>query len=80
MVWKATTAVGCGRERCDGRGGSPGWFVVCEYYPPGNVRGGFGENVQERVAGRGSGAARVRGGAGVVGVAVVAGMLGWMVI
>lgn len=40
--------VGCGRERCDGRGGSTGWFVGCEYYTPGNRRGGFGENVKRK--------------------------------
>ncbi|KFY91217.1 hypothetical protein V498_05571 [Pseudogymnoascus sp. VKM F-4517 (FW-2822)] len=26
VVWKDTTTVGCGRRKCDGRGGSPGWF------------------------------------------------------
>ncbi|KAL5345611.1 hypothetical protein ACLOAV_009365 [Pseudogymnoascus australis] len=51
VVWKDTTTVGCGRRKCDGRGGSPGWYVVCEYYPPGNVIGAFEENVQEQVEG-----------------------------
>lgn len=25
LVWKATTAVGCGRKFCNGQGGVPGW-------------------------------------------------------
>lgn len=45
MVWKGTMVVGCGRERCDGRRGSAGWFVGCEYYLLGNGRGAFGEDV-----------------------------------
>ncbi|KAF2707128.1 PR-1-like protein, partial [Pleomassaria siparia CBS 279.74] len=51
LVWKATTAIGCSRTRCDGRdkGGAPGWYVVCEYWPRGNVIGSFEKNVQERV-------------------------------
>ncbi|KAF2265630.1 PR-1-like protein [Lojkania enalia] len=51
LVWKSTTSVGCGRTLCNGRdgGGAPGWYIVCEYYPPGNVLGRFKENVQERV-------------------------------
>jgi hypothetical protein len=38
LVWKATTAVGCSRTQCDGKGGGKarGWFVVCEYYPARN--------------------------------------------
>ncbi|KAF2441101.1 PR-1-like protein [Karstenula rhodostoma CBS 690.94] len=51
LVWKATKTVGCGRTECDGqdKGKAPGWFVVCEYYPPGNVIGSFVENVQAKV-------------------------------
>ncbi|KAL5412188.1 hypothetical protein PMIN04_009974 [Paraphaeosphaeria minitans] len=51
LVWKATKTVGCGRTECDGqdKGKAPGWFVVCEYYPPGNVIGSFAENVQAQV-------------------------------
>ncbi|KAK3333043.1 CAP domain-containing protein [Cercophora scortea] len=33
LVWKNTTAVGCGRKLC----GDKGWFLVCEYFPRGNV-------------------------------------------
>lgn len=43
--------MGCGRKECDGKGGTPGWYVVCEYYPPGNVIGFFKENVQSQVTG-----------------------------
>ncbi|KAF2788377.1 PR-1-like protein [Melanomma pulvis-pyrius CBS 109.77] len=51
LVWKATTSVGCSRTRCDKHdsGGAPGWYVVCEYWPRGNVIGAFTENVQEQV-------------------------------
>ncbi|TAQ83946.1 hypothetical protein B7494_g7732 [Chlorociboria aeruginascens] len=37
LVWSNTTSVGCGRAYCNGKGGSPGWLVVCEYWPEGNV-------------------------------------------
>lgn len=40
VVWKSTTAVGCGAARC-----SFGSFVVCRYSPPGNVMGQFAQNV-----------------------------------
>ncbi|CAN8257346.1 unnamed protein product [Cochlearia groenlandica] len=36
IVWRATTAVGCARAKCDsGRG----FLVVCEYSPSGNYEG-----------------------------------------
>jgi hypothetical protein len=43
--------MGCGRKECNGgtsggKGNAPGWFVVCEYWPRGNVIGQFVENVQ----------------------------------
>ena len=41
--------MGCGRVDCDGRGGVPGWFVVCEYWPAGNVDGEFGQEVGRAV-------------------------------
>ena len=52
LVWKATTSVGCARVDCDGNkegGNARGWFVVCEYWPPGNVGGQFGQEVQREV-------------------------------
>jgi len=56
VVWKNTTSVGCGRKSCQGKGGTPGFFVVCEYYPPGNVEGDnnqfFADNVQKQVKGK----------------------------
>jgi hypothetical protein len=43
--------MGCGRKECNGgtsggEGDALGWFVVCEYWPRGNVVGQFKENVQ----------------------------------
>ncbi|KAF2474797.1 PR-1-like protein [Lindgomyces ingoldianus] len=54
LVWKATTTVGCSRTECNNKndGGAPGWYVVCEYYPPGNVIGYFKENVQQEWLGK----------------------------
>ncbi|KFY31956.1 hypothetical protein V493_00650 [Pseudogymnoascus sp. VKM F-4281 (FW-2241)] len=86
VVWKETTTVGCGLRECDGRGGSPGWYVVCEYYPPGNVIGAFEENVQEQVEGVKNGNSQ-----GVVGEAsgrrrwdgwsaVLVGLVGWVLL
>ena len=56
VVWKATTDVGCGAAWCDGRGGTPGWYLVCQYFPAGNVVGAFKQNVEKEV--KASGAAR----------------------
>ncbi|VVB12982.1 unnamed protein product [Arabis nemorensis] len=36
IVWRATTAVGCARARCDN---NRGFLVVCEYSPCGNYEG-----------------------------------------
>jgi hypothetical protein len=43
LVWKATSTVGCGRRLCVDQGGSGinGWYLVCEYWPRGNVIGAF---------------------------------------
>ncbi|KAK2754228.1 hypothetical protein FQN54_007107 [Arachnomyces sp. PD_36] len=55
LVWKATTTVGCGRVDCgvdhdddddddddddEAVTKAQGWYVVCEYWPAGNVVGG----------------------------------------
>ncbi|OSS53856.1 hypothetical protein B5807_01370 [Epicoccum nigrum] len=46
LVWRATASVGCARTECNGgQGGAPGWYIVCEYFPAGNVLGLFQENV-----------------------------------
>ncbi|OAQ66760.1 SCP-like extracellular protein [Pochonia chlamydosporia 170] len=49
LVWKNTTAVGCDRRLC----GEKGWYLVCEYWPRGNVVGQFGEEVGKEVSGVG---------------------------
>ena len=41
LVWKATKTVGCERKLC----GAKGWYVACEYWPPGNVEGAYGVEV-----------------------------------
>ncbi|CAO2648709.1 Nn.00g096580.m01.CDS01 [Neocucurbitaria sp. VM-36] len=94
LVWKNTTQVGCSRTECnaggqsgddDDEGDAPGWFVVCEYAPAGNVIGAFVENVQERVEGSGeecvqgavcSGVEGQRRSMVVLGVALVVGCVG----
>ena len=43
VVWKNTTAVGCGSSEC---GGMTTW--VCQYDPPGNYQGEYRENVTPR--------------------------------
>ena len=45
LVWKAATCTGCGVEDC----GKSGWLIFCEYWPPGNVRGQFEDEVQQRI-------------------------------
>lgn len=44
LVWKTTTSVGCGRVYCN-KPSTPGWYLMCEYYPRGNIRGSYQENV-----------------------------------
>ncbi|SPQ19865.1 5c7548f3-fa18-4774-90c6-780829676d14 [Thermothielavioides terrestris] len=47
LVWKDTQKVGCATVFCQpGTLSSMGsWFSVCNYYPPGNVGGAYGDNV-----------------------------------
>ncbi len=37
----------CGAVDCDGvsGGNATGWYLVCEYYPPGNVEGEYAQEV-----------------------------------
>lgn len=53
LIWKNSTQLGCGRTNCAGQNGVPGWFVVCEFSPRGNVVGMFEENVQLNTTGNG---------------------------
>lgn len=47
LVWKSTQRIGCGYAVCEGKNGTPGTFLVCEYSPAGNVinSGYFERNV-----------------------------------
>jgi len=87
LVWGNTTSVGCAVESCQGENDTPGFYVVCEYYPPGNVVGNknqfFKDNVLKQDKGKetdtvesGVTSAARRDGAwmaGVLGLAVVLG-------
>jgi uncharacterized protein YkwD len=42
LVWQNTTDTGCACRLC----GRKGWYVVCEYWPRGNVIGAFNTEVQ----------------------------------
>jgi uncharacterized protein YkwD len=50
LVWENTKEVGCGAVNCnnDANDGAHGWYLVCEYSPPGNVVGQFKENVSKQ--------------------------------
>ena len=37
LVWKSTHKLGCGYATCDGKNGTPGKYLVCEYSPAGNI-------------------------------------------
>lgn len=56
LVWSNTTSVGCGRTSCQGEGGTPGFYVVCEYWPAGNIVGDnnqyFVDNVKKQTKGK----------------------------
>ncbi|KAH9866343.1 hypothetical protein IAQ61_008348 [Plenodomus lingam] len=49
LVWNASQIVGCSRTYCgatpDAPGRAYGWFMACEYWPRGNIRGRFLTNV-----------------------------------
>jgi len=37
IIWKSTTKLGCGYVFCNGKNGTPGHYLVCEYSPAGNI-------------------------------------------
>lgn len=37
MVWRASKKLGCGFAACNGKNGTPGSYLVCEYSPRGNI-------------------------------------------
>jgi hypothetical protein len=45
IVWKSTQQVGCATQYCpnglQNAGGITPYFTVCNYYPPGNIRGAY---------------------------------------
>lgn len=47
VIWKSTQKIGCAIVACNGRNGTPGKYLVCEYSPAGNVlsKKYFDENV-----------------------------------
>ncbi|KXJ96200.1 CAP domain-containing protein [Microdochium bolleyi] len=46
LVWKNTSDVGCARRECAGdKGYTRGWYLVCEYWPRGNVGGQYAQMV-----------------------------------
>lgn len=54
LVWRASRTVGCARVNCtsdnkDDDGKASGWYVVCEYYPAGNIVGDHNEYFRENV-------------------------------
>ncbi|EXJ64837.1 hypothetical protein A1O7_01175 [Cladophialophora yegresii CBS 114405] len=59
LVWQGTQATGCGWTDCDGRNGLDGIYLVCEYWPVGNIVGEdnmfFVENVLPERSGGSSG-------------------------
>lgn len=70
LVWRDTTDVGCGRKLC----GERGWYLVCEYWPRGNVIGRF----TDQVAKQEGGAVRARPGFGLALVIVVGYLVVWV--
>jgi len=39
LVWNSTQSTGCGWTNCKGKNGLEGVFLVCEYWPVGNIVG-----------------------------------------
>lgn len=48
LVWKSSTSVGCKAQFCPKgtmNDAMDTWFMVCNYFPAGNMGGGYGSNV-----------------------------------
>ena len=71
LVWQDTQATGCGWTDCNGKNGLDGIYLVCEYYPPGNVVGEnnlfFEQNVSPERQGQGNGFNEAEATQGVTG-------------
>ena len=64
MVWKGSRDVGCAAVECDDvlEDGLRQWFLVCRYWPPGNVVGKQTENVMVQEEELGAGEDETQGG------------------
>lgn len=64
MVWKGSRNVGCAAAECDDilEDGLRQWFLVCRYWPPGNVVGQQTENVLVQEEELGAGEDETQGG------------------
>src|SRR3569833_2229686 len=74
LVWKNSTTVGCGKRLC----GTRGWYVLCEYWPRGNVIGQFGEEVGRQTNGTGSAGAAVRPSLAAASLSMALLSIAWM--
>ena len=77
LVWQNTTDVGCAVIQCDSDS-VKGAYLVCEYYPPGNVKDEFKWNVgkpgisEDGTLGFGSAGTKSRSGRGASVLALIA--------
>ena len=71
LVWQGTQATGCGWTNCNGKNGLDGIYLVCEYWPAGNIVGEnnlfFEQNVAPERAGQQSGFNELAATQGVTG-------------